>query len=148
MKIKFNSDNNLPLNKTLKLHNMTIVVRSVFEEKGEFYPQIYLDECLYELQMLEYNKIDISEGIDINKTNASKECKICHYWYFKDIGFKYEPYLCNGCHGLMQKAMNFNDVAIVSVKGSDYRIHFWYMYKDDAINIMNNSDLSDKTGVL
>ena len=48
----------------------------------------------------------------------------------------------------MQKAMNFNDVAIVSVKGSDYRIHFWYMYKDDAINIMNNSDLSDKTGVL
>ena len=51
--------------------------------------------------MLEYDKIDISEGIDINKTNASKECKICHYCYFKDIDFKYEPYLCNGCHGLM-----------------------------------------------
>ena len=49
MKIKFNSDNNLPLNKTLKLHNMTIVVRSVFEEVDKFYPQIYLDECLYEL---------------------------------------------------------------------------------------------------
>ena len=44
-----------------------------------------------------------------------------------DKDFKYEPYLCNGCHDLMQKAMNFNDVAIVSVKGSDYRIHFWYM---------------------
>ena len=43
--------------------------------------------------MLEYDRIDISEGIDINKTNASKECKICHYCYFKDIGFKYEPYL-------------------------------------------------------
>ena len=49
MKIKFNSDNNLPLNKTLKLHNMTIVVRSVFEEVDKFYLQIYLDECLYEL---------------------------------------------------------------------------------------------------
>ena len=40
--------------------------------------------------MLEYDRIDISEGIDVNKTNASKECDICHYWYFEDIGFKYE----------------------------------------------------------
>ena len=55
--------------------------------------------------MLEYDRIDISEGIDVNKTNASKECDICHYWYFKDIGFKYEPYLCNGCHDLTQNAM-------------------------------------------
>ena len=45
----------------------------------------------------------------------------------------------NACHVLMQKAMNFNDVAIVSIKGNDYRIHFCYMSKDDAINIMNNS---------
>ena len=64
-------------------------------------------------KMLEYVRIDISEGIDVNKTSASKECDICHYWYFKDIGFKYEPYLCNGCHDLMQKAMNFNNVAIM-----------------------------------
>ena len=65
-------------------------------------------------------------------------------WYFKDIGFKYESYLCNGCHGLMEKAKNFNDVAFVSVKGSDYRIHFWYMSKDDAINVMKNSNLVKK----
>ena len=50
-----------------------------------------------------------------NKTSASRECDICHYWYFKDIGFKYEPYLCNGCHNLMQKTMSFKDVAIVYV---------------------------------
>ena len=56
--------------------------------------------------MLEYERIDISEGVDVNKTNLSKECDICHYWYFKNIAFKYEPYLCNGCHGLMQKAMS------------------------------------------
>ena len=80
--------------------------------------------------MLENNRIDISEGIDIKKTNASKECKICHYWYFKDIGFKYELYLCNDCHGLMQKAVSFYDVAIVYVKGSADRIQFWYMSKD------------------
>ena len=98
--------------------------------------------------MLEYDRIDISEGIDIIKTRASKECDICHYWYFKDIGFKYELYLCNGCHDLMQKAMSFNNLAIVYVKGSANRINLWYMSKDDAINIMNGSNLIDKMGVL
>ena len=49
IKIKFNSDDYLPLNKTLKLHNMTIIIKSVFEEDRVFYPQTYLDECLYEL---------------------------------------------------------------------------------------------------
>ena len=98
--------------------------------------------------MLEYDRIDISEGININKTNAPKECKICHYWFFKDIGFKYEPYLWTVCHGLMQKAIGFNDVALVYVKGSAYRIYFWYMSKYDAISIMNNSNLIDKMDVL
>ena len=49
MKIKFNSDDNLSLNKILKLHNLTVTVRSVFEGDGRYYPQGYLDECLYEL---------------------------------------------------------------------------------------------------
>ena len=73
--------------------------------------------------MLEYDRIDISEGIDIKKTNA---------WN----------------HGLMQKAVSFNNIAIVYVKGNAYRIHLWYMSKDDAINMMSNSNLIDKMGVL
>ena len=77
MKIKFNADDNLPLNKPLKLHLLTIIVRSIFED-GKFYLQLYLDNCLYELRiandlwMLEYNRIGISEGIDVKKTNGSK----------------------------------------------------------------------------
>ena len=59
----------------------------------------------------------------------------------------YEPYLCNGCHDLMQKAMSFNDAALFYVKGSACRIHFWYISKDDAISIFNNSNLIDKKGV-
>ena len=98
--------------------------------------------------MLEYNRINISEGTDVNKINLSKECDICRYWYFKEIGFKYEPYLCNGCHDLMQKAVSFNDAVIAYVKESAYKIHFWYMSEDDAINIMNGSNLADKRGVL
>ena len=98
--------------------------------------------------MLEYKRIDISVGIDVNKINLSNKCDICHYWYFKDTGFKYQPYLSNGCHDLTQKAMDFNNFAIVYIKGSTYRIHFWYMSKDHAINIMTGSDLIDKRGVL
>ena len=86
--------------------------------------------------MLEYDRIDISEEIDINKTNASNECDICYYWYFLDKDFKYELYLCNGCHDLIQKPMNFNDVAIVSVKRSE------------AINIMKSSNLNEKSRLL
>ena len=65
--------------------------------------------------MLEYERIDISKGIDVNEINLSKECDICHYWYFKNIGFKYESYLCNGSHDLMQKAISFNNVAVVYI---------------------------------
>ena len=53
-----------------------------------------------------------------------------------------------GCHDLMQKAMSFNNVAIVYVKGTAYRIHFWYMSKDDTINIRNGSILIDKRAAL
>ena len=99
--------------------------------------------------MLEYDRKDITEGSDVNKSSdKSKECDICHYWYFLDKNFTYEQYLCDGCHDLMQKTMNFNDVATVSTKDSDYRIHFWYMSKDNTISMMHNSNLSDKTGTL
>ena len=55
--------------------------------------------------MLEYDRIVISEGIDINKTNLSKECMLCHYWYFLDKNFSYGPYLCDGCYNIMQKSI-------------------------------------------
>ena len=98
--------------------------------------------------MLEQERIDISEGIDVNESNLLKECDICHFWYFKDIGFKYEPYLCNGCYDFTENAISFNNIATVYIKGSAYRIYFWYMSKDDAINIINGSTLLDKRDVL
>ena len=146
MKIKFDSDDNLPLNKILKFRVLTIIIRNIFEKKNL---QIFVDDCLYEIQMLEYDKIDISEGIDLNQSNdKSKVCDICHYWYFLDKKFSCQYHLCNGCHDLMQKAMSFNDAAVVSIKGNDYGIQFWYMSKDDAISIMHSSNLIDKKGIL
>ena len=75
MRIKFNSDDDSPLNKALKLHDLAVIVRSVFEEDGKYYPKVFLDESLYEV----YDRTDVSEWIDINKANASKECDVCHY---------------------------------------------------------------------
>ena len=65
--------------------------------------------------MLQSDRIDISEGNDVNETSALKEYDIFHYQYFQDIGFNNEPYLCNGCYDLMQKAVSFNHVANVYV---------------------------------
>ena len=90
--------------------------------------------------MLQYNRINISEGIDVNKTNKSKECKICHYWYFLDKNFSYGPYLCDGCYNIIQKSIDFKNIAIVHVKGIAYRIHFQYMSKRKAKSLMTNSN--------
>ena len=56
--------------------------------------------------MLYYDRINVFEGIDINKTSAPKYCDICHYWYFLNKGFKFQPYVCNRCHDLLMMSMN------------------------------------------
>ena len=66
--------------------------------------------------MLEYEKIDISEGIDVNKSSNSKDCSICHYWYFIDKNFKYDPYLCNGCSNMIMKAISFKNLPLFILK--------------------------------
>ena len=98
--------------------------------------------------MLEYDKIDISEGIYHNKTNLSKECMLCHYQYFLDKNFSYGPYLCDGCYNIMQKSNNLKNMAIVHVKKSVYIIYFLYMSKREAKILMTNANLMDKKGVL
>ena len=97
--------------------------------------------------MLEYKRIDISEGIVADMSNKSEECMLCHYWYFLDKNSSYGPYLCNGCYNIMQKSNNFKNIAIVHVKKSAYRIYFLYMSKREAKKLMNNSNLSDKKGI-
>ena len=97
--------------------------------------------------MLQYDRIDISEGIDVNKTSESKECILSHYWYFKDIGYKFQPYLCNECHGVSIMAYKLKNIAMLSAKGVDCRCILWGISKNDAVDRLNNSVLEDK-GVL
>ena len=83
--------------------------------------------------------------MNVNETDGLRECIICQYWYFLGINFIFQPKVCNSCHDLMQKVTSFNDVAIATVKETDYRIHLLYMCKDEIINLLRNSDLTEKT---
>ena len=98
--------------------------------------------------MLQYDRIDISERTDVDKTNKSKEYKICHYCYFLDKNFSYGPYLCDGYYNIMQKSIDFKNIAIDYVKGIAYRIHFQCINKRKAKILTTNSNLLDKMGVL
>ena len=77
--------------------------------------------------MLEYGKIDVSDGIDADMSDKSKKCMLCYYWYFLDKNVSYEPYLCDGCYNIVQKCNKLKNIAIVNVKKSAYRIYFLYM---------------------
>ena len=98
--------------------------------------------------MLYFDRIDVSEGIDVNKTRESKECGICHYWYFLDKSFKFQPIVCNGCHNLLTMSMNLSDIAILNIESSDYCCIISGISKSEAINLMQNVDLTEKSGTL
>ena len=97
--------------------------------------------------MLQYQKIDVSEGIDVNKTSASKECELCHYCFFKDIGFKFEEHVCNKCHDLLTIAYSLKDIAILNAKGATFRCILMGISKNEGLKRLNNSVTYDR-GVL
>ena len=69
--------------------------------------------------MLYFGRIDVYEGIDVNKTSASKECDICHYWYLLNDNFTFQPNVCNRSHELLMMSMNLSDIPTLNIKGSD-----------------------------
>ena len=97
--------------------------------------------------MLRYQKIDVSEGNDVNKTNASKECELCHYWFFKDIGFKFEEHVCNRCHDLLTVAYSLKNKATLNAKGATFKLLLMGISKNEVLNKLNNSVTYD-SGVL
>ena len=86
--------------------------------------------------MLYFDRIDIFEGIDVNKTSASKECDICHYWYFLNKRFKFQLNVCNRCHYLLMMSMNLSDIAILNIKSAGYHSIISGIGKNGAINLM------------
>ena len=73
------------------------------------------------IKMLYYDRIDVSEGIDVNKTSKSKECDICHYWFFLNKRFKFQSYVCNRCHDLLMMSISLTDTAVLKIENAGYR---------------------------
>ena len=88
--------------------------------------------------MLQYEKTDVSEGIDINKTCLSKECELCHYWFFKDVGLKFEEHVCNERHHLLIMVYSLKSIAILSSKGATFRCLLMGICRNEALKKLNN----------
>ena len=98
--------------------------------------------------MLCYDRIGVSDGIDVNKANGSKESNIYHYWYFLNKVFKFQPNSCNRFHDLLIVSMNLSDIAILNNKSADYCCIINRISKNEAINLMHNANLTEKSGTL
>ena len=102
--------------------------------------------------MFVYYKCNISiELTFLNKLALIRQANqknICHYWYFLDKGFKFQPHVCNGCHDLLMMPMNLSDIALLNTKGADYCCIISRISKKEAINLMQNVDLAKKSRTL
>ena len=99
--------------------------------------------------MLEYDRIDISECIDIKKCKeTSRECSLCQFYYCLDKSFNYGPYLCNGCHDMSLKAISMKNLAIINHNENHYCVNFAFMSKKDAYNLIKNAVTKGEKGTL
>ena len=102
--------------------------------------------------MLHYDRIEVLKGIDVNKTNASKECNICHYWYFLSYSFKFlpkfQPKFISRCHDLLMMSINLSNIAISNFKGSDCRFFISLISKNKTVTLIQNADLTEKSRTL
>ena len=99
--------------------------------------------------MLEYDRIDISKGFDIEKCKeTSRECSLCKFYYFLDKNFKYGPYLCDGCYDMSVKAVSMKNLAVINHNGNHYRGNFAFMSKKDAYNFIKNAIIMGGRGTL
>ena len=94
--------------------------------------------------MLYFDRIEVSEGIDINKTSASKECDMFDFWYFLNCSFKFHSNVCNRCHDLLIMSMNLSNVAVLNMKASYCHCIISSIIKNETINLMQNVDLTEK----
>ena len=116
---------------------------------------------------MHYDRFDVSEGTDVDKASASRECDIYHYWFFLNYSFKFQQNVCNRYHDLLMMSINLSHIAILNIKASDYRciisfIHIAilnikgsdycciisFISKKEAINLIQNDDLTEKSGTL
>ena len=107
---------------------------------------MFLEKCFPQLpkdndnKFLYYDRTDVSELIDINKTSESKEHGICHYWYFLDKRFKFQRDVCNGYHDVLMMSMILSDISILNINGANYPCIIIRIRKSETINLLQKVD--------
>ena len=96
--------------------------------------------------MLHYDRINVSDGIDVNKSSASKECFICYYWYFLDKRFTFQSSFCNRWHEALMMSIDINSIAISNIHGVNYCRITDGNTKSETTNLSRNTDLSRRSG--
>ena len=98
--------------------------------------------------MLYYDRIEVSERIDVNKTRASEDCDACHYMCFLKYSFTFQTNVCNNCHHLLVMFLNLSDIAILNIKSFDHHCIISLISRNESINLLQNADLTEKSGAL
>ena len=105
-------------------------------------------EIMNNIKMWYFYRIDVSGGIGVNKTSKSKECYISHYWKILIKGFKFQSHVCNRCHDLLMMFMKISNIAILTIKNTDYQCIINAINKNEAIKSLQNIDLTENYGIL
>ena len=108
----------MPVDNIVDTHLITIIIRRVFAQNGKFYPQLFLDGALYDVEKMsaQYEKITNDEGIDHSRNiSTSRFCDACKFWSFVDRNFNYEDYACNGCHNILMITYSIDNIVILRV---------------------------------
>ena len=129
----------------MTIHNVIILIKSVVNEnKNHYYYNVFLKvhikiNPMHNIfkWMFAYYKCYISIELkflkELNTISESKECSVCHYWYFLNKGFTFQRNVCNRYHDLLMISMNLSNIAILKIKGSDYCCIISWVSKNKAI---------------
>ena len=103
---------------------------------------------VWKLKMLYFDRIEVSEKINSNKASESKEHEFCQYWYFLNKSFKFQPNIFCRWHDLLMMSMNLKNIAILNIKVVDYHCIITEIRRNEAISVIQNTDLKEKRGTL
>ena len=95
--------------------------------------------------MIYFDRINVSERIYVHKASESRECDICHYWYFLNKGFKFELTVCNGCHDSLMMPVDLSDIAFLIIKVCAFCCIISGISNSEAINLIQHADLTEKS---
>ena len=114
------------MNKLTKLHLLTIIIRYVFIEDGKYYPQLFLDDALYDVQ----------------------KCNMISFWFFVNENFNYKDYACNGCHNLLMMAFSLDNIAVLNVDNLFYQCILMGISKNEGLKRLNNASNLGKRDIV